>query len=276
MLRRLLTFVIFGVQVTVSHPCEADETSPTNARRSAAHQPGRILVNSDGGDVELAEAATPEGLLSLQAAPLAGTQVGALLYSSHFGFNQCTHDTAVGEIAEPAPPRVPVNHARTLIDQGRDCLQIMIDFCHAHQIEGWWSMRMNDVHDGKLPELRPRFKKDHPEWLLGTFGDKTSEMIGEARWWSGVDYEHEEVRERAFRLIEEVCQNYDADGVELDFFRHLVYFKRHRRGQAALPAQAKMMTDFMRRVRDMTVEVGRQRGRQGGIREFGMLVLRYS
>ena len=242
--------------------CGAEPASDDDARRSAAHRTRRIMLNSDGGDVTRPEAATPEGLLSLRVAPLAGTQLDAILYCTHYGFNQCTHNTAVGEILEPSPPKTPVVHTRTLINQRRDNLQIMIDFCHENKMEAWWSMRMNDVHDGKIPELRPQFKKDHPEWLIGKhLGDKTPDMIGESRWWSAVDYEHEEVRERAFELIEEVCKNYDVEGVELDYFRHPVYFQRHRLGQPAMPEQVKLMTDFMRRVHAMTVAVGRQRGR---------------
>ena len=257
----LLMFVSANVLQGGIQSCQAEPASSTETRRRAAHRPRRILLNNDGGDVFSPKAATPKGFLSVRVAPLAGTQLDAILYCSHFGFNRCSHNTAIGEIVVAAPPRVPVAHARTLIGQGRDCLQLMTGFCHANRMEAWWSMRMNDVHDGKRPEIRPQFKKDHPQWLLGTFGDKTPDMIGESRWWSGVDYEHEEVRERAFRLIEEVCRKYDVEGVELDFFRHPVYFKRHRLGQPALPRQVKMMTEFMRRVHGMTVEVGRQRGR---------------
>jgi len=242
--------------------CHAEPASDDDARRNAAHRTRRIMLNSDGGDVCQPEAATPEGLLSLRVAPLAGTQLDAILYCSHWGFNHCTHNTAVGEIFEPSPPKVPVSHSRTLINQGRDNLQIMIDFCHDNQMEAWWSMRMNDVHDGKIPEIRPQFKKDYPQWLVGKhLGDKTPDMIGESRWWSAVDYEHDGVRERAFELIEEVCRNYDVEGVELDYFRHPVYFQRHRFGRPASPEQVELMTEFMHRVHAMTVEVGRERGR---------------
>ena len=259
-LRSLLvsTVVLWpGYQILRAESGDADD-----ARRRAAHRTRRIMVNSDGGDVCQPEAATPEGLLSLRVAPLAGTQLDAILYCSHWGFNQCTHNTVVGEIFGPSPPKVPVSHALTLIKQGRDTLQIMTDFCHENRMESWWSMRMNDVHDGKIPEIRPQYKIDHPQLLVGKFlGDKTPDMIGESRWWCAVDYEHDEIRERAFRLIEEVCRNYDVDGVELDYFRHPIYFRRHRLGQPALPEQVELMNQFMRRVHAMTVDVGRERGR---------------
>lgn len=245
--------------LAVVRPCAADPAAQTDARRSAAHRPRRILLNNDGDDVRWPEAATPEGFLSRRTTPFIGTQLDAIFYCTHYSFNECTHNTAVGEIAEAKPPRVPVLHARTLIKQGRDNLQIISDFCHANRMEAWWSMRMNDVHDGKIPEFRSQFKKDHPDWLLGTDGDFTADMIGEARWWSGADYARADVRERAFELIAEVCRNYDLDGVELDFFRHPIFFKPNRLGLPAEPQHVEMMTDFLRRVHAMTVEVNQRR-----------------
>jgi len=230
-------------------------------RRAAAHRRRRILLNNEGGDLNCPEAATPEGFLSQRTTPLAGSQVDTILYCSHYGFGTCNHNTTVGEVNRPVPPRIPVHHGRTLIAQGRDCLQIITDFCHENGMEAFWSMRMNDVHDGSLPEFRSQFKKDHPEWLLGTEGDHRDDFVGEPRWWAGVDYEHAGVREMAFRLIEEVCRNYDLEGVELDFFRHPIYFKPNRRGLPAEPRHLEAMTDFIRRVHAMTVEVGENRGR---------------
>ncbi len=112
----------------------------------------RIIFNSDGGDLHSHEAATPEGFLSVRAKALEGTHVDAICYSTHGSFNHCTHDTKVGETG--GPTRVPPNHAQTLIKTGRDCLQIIIDWAHKNDIHAFWSMRMNDCHDGKqLPAL---------------------------------------------------------------------------------------------------------------------------
>ena len=35
--------------------------------------------------------------------------------------------------------------------------------------------------------------------------------------WTAVDYAHPEIRDLAFRYVEEVCRNYDVDGVHFDF-----------------------------------------------------------
>ena len=119
-------------------------------------------------------------------------------------------------------------------------------------------MRMNDTHDANpsVPEMFPRFKKDHPELLFGALQNRPK--YGQ---WSGVDYGRPEARERVFRTIEEVCENYDVDGIELDFFRHPVLFRRHAWGESCGDPERDMMTGLLRRVRRMTEQVGLRRGR---------------
>jgi len=235
--------------------------SMQDERKAAAHRRRRIMYNNDGGDIRPAQAATPEGFLSLRTTRLVGTHVDTVLYCSHHSFGRCTHNTRTGEVGRMNPDETSHNNVLALIRQGRDCLQVVTDFCHEHGMEAFWSMRMNDIHDGKLPEIRSQFKKDHPEFLFGVEGDHRDDFIGEPRWWSAVDYEHPPVRDQAFRLIEEVCRNYDVDGVELDYFRHPFYFKQYRRGLPAEPHQIELMTDFMRRLHAMTVEASQARGR---------------
>ena len=220
-----------------------------------------MISNNDGGDLRDPAAATPEGFLDCRTRALAGSHVDAIFYCTHHSFNLCTHNTSVGEIAAPAKPTQPVFHGPTLIEQGRDCLQLMTDFCHAHDMELFWSMRMNDTHDARMIDLRSRFKRDHPEWLLGDEGVPWG-PVGDDRWWCALNYEIPEVRERAFRIIEEVCRNYDVDGIELDFFRHTAYFPPQRAGRPPEPRHLAMLTDLMRRVHALTVKTGEARGRR--------------
>src|SRR5690606_28415521 len=131
------------------------------------------------------------------------------------------------------------------------------DFCGANDIEVQWAMRMNDTHDNSNPLLLPQFKKDNPQLLFGG-GSGVRPKHGGA---TGVDYAQPEVREKAFRIIEEVAQNYDVDGVHLDFFRHPVFFKSVAQGGVADEAQREMMTDLIRRVRQMLLARGRERGK---------------
>ena len=230
-------------------------------RRDATHKPRRILYNNDGCDIIPPQAATPDGFLSLRTAPLVGTHVDTVLYCSHISFGRCTHDTAVGDVGATGSKAQDDENVRRFIRQGRDCLRLVTDFCHRHGMETFWSMRMNDVHDGNTPRVRSQFKIDHSELLIGQEGDHSEQFIGASRCWSAVDYKHQQVRNHAFRLIEEVCRKYDVDGVELDFFRHPFYFGQNRCGLPAEPHQVELMTELIRRVHTMTVDAGQARGR---------------
>ncbi|MCX6991991.1 MAG: hypothetical protein NT011_02490 [Kiritimatiellaeota bacterium] len=243
-------------------------------RREMAHRARRIIFNNDGCDAFYfpgAQKVTPENLLAIRTAPFLGSQVDTLAYctiSSGFGF--FTHNTKAGNILDREPAqwltnepyaKDKINATRPLIAQGTDTLKVMVDFCHTNNIEIFWSMRMNDTHDySHTPEapfiLFSPIKQQHPEYLMGTYQNRPKHG-----YWSAVDYTHPEIRERAFRFIEEVCQNYDVDGVELDFFRHLHYFKTVSLGGKATAEELEMMTDLMRRIRRMTEKEGVRRGR---------------
>jgi len=69
------------------------------------------------------------------------------------------------------------------------------------------------------------------------------------------------VRDYIFRILEEVCQRYDVDGIELDWMRHPKFFRPTTDGNPATPEQVEMMNDLVRRIRAMTERVAEQRGR---------------
>jgi hypothetical protein len=102
-----------------------------------------------------------------------------------------------------------------------------------------------------------RLKREHPDWLIGT-----PEQKPKFGAWSAVDFTREEIRDLAFRYVEEVCRNYDVDGVEIDFFRHPVFFKRAAQtGTECNDEERRLMTELMRRIRAMTEVEGIRRGR---------------
>lgn len=240
------------------------------ARHQLAHRQRRIIMNNDGCDVlyfPANEKTTVKGFLAKRTTPLAGTQVGAIAYCTiSSGFSYFTHNTKAGTVLARSGHEFGLepntrNISQELIDQGTDCLQAVVDFGHQHKMEVFWSMRMNDTHDAAHHPDKPYFlfpplKVEHPDWLVGDHVKRTP--YGR---WSSVDYARPEIRDLAFRYLEEVCRNYGVDGIELDFFRHLCYFKSTATGGAASDDERAMMTELMARVRKMTEEVGRQRGR---------------
>ena len=65
-----------------------------------------------------------------------------------------------------------------------------------------------------------------------------------------------EVREYYFSILEELCANYDVDGVELDFQRFPRFFRNDE-----VEEGAQVMTAFVKRIRDMLDRLGEKRGK---------------
>ncbi len=239
-------------------------------RRELAHKPRRIVFNNDGCDAlyfKRDAEFSVQAFLDARTTALADTQVDAISYCSiSSGFGQFTHNTKAGALLTRQSADYGINPTmrnvtEDLIAAGTDALEAVVDYGHAHRMEVWWSMRMNDTHDSAhRPDqpymLYPDLKAQHPEWLVGDWEQRTPHGR-----WSSVDYAVPEIRDLALSYLTEVAENYDVDALELDYFRHLCYFKSVANGGVASDAERAMLTDFMRRVRAMTEQVGLRRGR---------------
>ena len=227
------------------------------ARKKLAHRKRRIIINDDGG---LMVYGLKEATRQAYFAALAGwegKQVDALFYSTWCsGFGVFTYNTKVGEVLTCTKDVLANNKTADFIKQGTDALHLNIDFCRKNNIEIFWSMRMNDTHDVNDDLTFSRLKKEHPQWLIGSKENKPK--FGA---WTAVDYTHPEIRDLAYRFFEEVCENYDVDGIEMDFMRDLTCFKRHAMGADATQDECDMMTELIGRIRQMTERVGLKRGR---------------
>ena len=232
------------------------------ARKQAAHRKRRIVMDNDGNEVVyLLREASAKSLLDARTTALLGTQVDTIVYCTwSSGFGLFTHNTKVGQVFTCTEQGFEHNKTAEFIAQGTDSLEIVTDFCRKNDVEIFWSMRMNDTHDAwnawYSPLMFPELKKAHPEFLVAS-RKKRSKVGG----WSAVDYARPEIRDLAFAYVEEVCRNYDVDGVVLDYFRHPVYFKSHAMGGVAGREELDMLTEMMQRIRRMADEVGAQRGR---------------
>ena len=164
----------------------------------------------------------------------------------------------------PSPNnQTAIRNGKALIaNSGKDALDVMVDFAHEHDLEIFYSNRMNDVHDSFADWLLPRFKRDHPDWCQATAANKKKFPMSDPRWWwSSLNYEVPEVRDLVFRVCDDVCGRYDVDGIELDFFRAPMFFKPTWELKPVDPRHVTMMTDLVRRIREMTERAGRKRGR---------------
>lgn len=230
------------------------------SRRAAARRERRLIVNNDGNDASgIPGPITPELFLEQRTSALAGTHVSSIFYCTGV-VNQYTHWS---EECEFRGDHDRWRFARDLVERGTDTLQVMTEWSHRNGIEVFWSMRMNDTHDYARDINFTQWKRAHPEYLMGKPGDKVP-WGGEANWdarWSTLDYGREEVREKIFRILRDVCSRYDVDGIELDFFRHPLYFRPQYHGEPITDDQRALMTGLLHRIRAMTEEAAVRRGR---------------
>jgi len=121
--------------------------------------------------------------------------------------------------------------------------------------EVWWGLRMNEVERGDLvgydpaasyadySELNPK-KAANPDWLIHSW------------WWQGFwNYAVKEVRDYRLAVIREVIDQYDFDGVHLDFLRHTPHLPPGQQWE-----NRQHLTAFLRDVRTMLQEKALVRG----------------
>lgn len=230
----------------------------------------RIIYNNDGGDayilnseaLNLSKEERIEKFLSARTKPLVGTKITTIFYcTGTLGLS--LHNSKISSIIQHIDETrwaTDKEKISQMVENRIDPLSIIVDFCKKNKLEVFWSLRMNDVHDSGNDEgskflfKMNRFKQLHPEYLLGsnpwpTFGRTTA-----------FDYSNEEVRELAFRMVEEVCNNYDIDGVHLDFFRHPVFFREVAFGLHATQEQLDAMTELIARIKNMMKKVEKKKG----------------
>jgi hypothetical protein len=241
-------------------------TSPdaawVEARKQAAHRSRRIIMNNDGNDCnKLASDApiTRETFLARRTTALLGSNVDTIFYCTGV-FNLYTHRSELTQQLGEGETKDWAWALKLYEAEGVDPLEAMIEFCNTNRIEIFWSMRMNDTHDSgpDHQHLMCQWKRDHPEYMFGTVDERPA--YGGRRW-SALNYALPDVRQRVLDIFTDVCRRYPVDGIEMDFFRHPVFFLPQGAGQPVTQEHCDMMTDLLRHLRRMTEAVGRDRGR---------------
>jgi hypothetical protein len=78
-----------------------------------------------------------------------------------------------------------------------------------------------------------------------------------ATWFTGaLNFAIPEVRKQRLAELRECCLRYSIDGLDLDFQRFPIYFPQHEGRE-----HVETMTSWVREVRQMTGEIGKNRGR---------------
>ena len=239
-------------------------------RQEAKGRRRRLIYNNDGNDMFTRKHETPESFLAQRIIPALGTQVDSIFYCTG-ATTLYDHDTNVGGRSDNLHEQMNFKagesiyrHANMhmLRKAGVDSLSLVTKRVHEAGLEVFWSHRINDIHDSFTDWLLSNWKRDHPEYLMGTPDDMKRYKISHPRYmWSTLDFEKPEVRDYLYRITEEVCQRYDVDGIEIDYFRHPLFFRPNLEYKPATAAQVEIMTGFQRRIREMAYREGSRRGR---------------
>lgn len=147
---------------------------------------------------------------------------------------------------------------------GGDVVKTFIDRCRQRGQAPFISFRVNDAHHKEFVDPKPgdkpggsigmsvtRHYAEHPEYRLKPGSLRGADLVQ--------NWAVPEVRAQKFALIRELCENYDLDGLELDFLRFYSYFRPE---ETALGQRCAIMTAFMAEVRailDSTMRHGRRR-----------------
>ena len=175
-----------------------------------------------------------------------------------------TYETEVGErFGEGREHFAEERHTWTqrnlhsLMESSGGPMQEIIRQFHEAGIDVLPSLRMNSHYD--TPYHSPghgRFRRDHPGWLIGQPHEYIPRPTLEYAIARGVDYKFPGVREHMAKIVFELCERFDVDGIELDYFRHPAFFRIEE-----ACSNRYLMTDFVRRIRRRLDEVGEKRGR---------------
>ena len=136
------------------------------------------------------------------------------------------------------------------VTAGHDPLKVVVSRAHEKGLQILCSLRMNDSTDeasGNFYMLNC-LKQEHPEVMIGEVDENNPHAA------TCADFARPEVRQERLSVIEEVCDRYGADGLEMDPYVH-VFFKPSEARQ-----NAPVLTDFVREVRNLLDRVGKKRG----------------
>jgi hypothetical protein len=236
----------------------ASKESQLVLRKQARKRIRRMIMNNDGNDINLSNDGfvSPELFLNSRTSPLLGSHVDTIMYCD--GVNdKYSHASKLTQL--PINNKKAMRTINALKEINTDPLGVMVDFCRQHGKEIFWSMRMNDLHDSaatSLDELT-KWKIDHPQYLMGTPGDKSKFLYK----WTALNYGEKEVRNRVLSIIKDVITGYDLDGIELDFFRHPLFFKSQYLGGEATAEDCRQMTELIGLIRTACDQIGQKRNK---------------
>ncbi len=149
-----------------------------------------------------------------------------------------------------------MNLYQDLLDAKVDWLAETATACRRRGVSPWVSIRMNDLHghrnyDGSYFNL-PLLKRPEMRLKHGAY----SPTLHDPGYRAGLNYERPEVRALMFEQIREVVEDYDYEGLELDWWRNPLCCE-----PGASPTTVAMISDWLRSIRTLTQRRAARTGR---------------
>ncbi len=167
----------------------------------------------------------------------------------------CTYDTKVGEtFGDRFGPNYTNGWAsgiRGLRAEGTDALKLVTEHMHGKGKEVLAAIRLSDTHHRSINHndpLCPQFTIDNPQFVIQQPDGRTNE--------TAMDYSHAEVRDHRLAIMQEIAEEYDVDGLELNFVRWAKHFPRDQGRQ-----KAAIMTEYVGQIRKVLDNAAAKRGR---------------
>lgn len=240
------------------------------ARKAAVHRIRNLIFNNDGDDAlhyggmtdKPDEPTSKKGLMAIRMDHMGDCGLDSVFYCTTQSFNAFTHDSQVTEVFTTTEGAFSGNRTADLIKLGADPLAVALEACRRFDLEAFYTIRVNDIHDNFWYEMISQWKKDNPHLLLGKREDKTKYPANDSRHvWTLADFAKQEVRDRMVTIVEDIPIRYDVDGIDLDFLRHPAFFSETRTKQPATDEHRNLLTDMMVKIRRVVLAASHRQGK---------------
>ena len=220
----------------------------------------RFLLTNDGGNCYPIDEPMGVEHLHKQVDMLIGTEVDTLCWNLGLP-GAYRYDTKVStrwgqeldKMTQARFYRVKEN-LEALVRQGIDPLRVILDRGKEKGIKVYPSVRIYDCQMGG--ELDP-LNREHPEWQIGEYPRHgPASAFKAASYLTQLDHAQPEVRERMVKVVDELLDRYQVEGLELDFERRPHFFKPDEAVE-----NRHLMTDMLRQMRAAARRAGEARGR---------------
>jgi|GEM_PF-1700167 len=217
----------------------------------------RIIVNNDFYNIFQVEPPVTDADVHAAVDKMAGTQVDTLaLMIDSFGVGEgMMIDRDLVKLYSHPETDPCIESLGEFHKSGKDPFGMVLKRAKKAGLEFLASVRMNDTH-----------YKDHIYhiWMDQFYYDHMHERVGEggSRGGAEFDYRMSAIREYYFDQIRRTVEKYDVDGVELDMTRNCMFFPRGTDASGHSEECAPIMTEFVRRVRELLDDWGKKRKRR--------------